>query len=1065
MLSAERVLNNRYRLDQEIGQGGMGVVFQSWDSLLQRKVAIKILHQETLSGGSADRLLKEARVIAGLEHPNIVTLFDYGEVDGSPFLVMQLVEGANLSTYHPQELQEIISIALQICSGLSHAHQHGVIHRDLKPENVFLSQDQQKNPSGQHLQVKIVDFGIAHSDLAEKTVQGEIAGTVSYMAPEQALGQSTSPQTDLYALGVMLYEMCTGSLPFTGDHPLSIISQHINAPVKPPSQLVPDLPQGLDDLILRLMSKSPHDRPESASQVESALRAYLHDAGEFASGMISNRTGQEIKHNLPLQLTSFVGRSQEITEISQLIREDSCRLLSLVGPGGIGKTRLAIEAASQLKETFQDGVVFICLAPVSAPDFILPAIAEALGFSLHTHGSVDSQQQLLDYLEKRNMLLVLDNYEHLVVSTGLIIDLLKHAPAVKLIVTTRQRLNVQGEWIFNVPGLTFPENGSPGEEDGSSAVELFIERARLADTRFSVDQEQLPHVIHICQLVAGIPLGIELASAWVSVLSPHEIALEIGKNLDFLSTSRQDLPEKHHSMRAAFDYSWQLLTEGQRHAFRKLSIFRGGFDRQAAAEVAAAGLLDLSILVDRSFVRRNEEYRYEIHELLRQYGQGKLREDASEFEEISQRHSDFYFDFLEHQKTRITGAGQLDARDTIRTDLENIRAAIRWGITCADEVRVHSALENLMDFYLMQGYFEGVETYKNLAMFISEHYQPGLDASKPGSSMYLTALAFQVFFLSMLGSIESSEQIGRQILPGLRKLGSDQEIQFCLMSLGINCAYRGEYEQGVTYLKEAIQIGVQIQDLVGITGSRIWLGWVYYEYGDHAAALREWEDARAIAIETNNRLMLAFVQSKIALLGEETGDYENAIRAQLEARENFKYFDDQVGIGYATSRLTLSLMGIGDYREAKRIGQESYASFKEMNHRWGIPASLCRIGFAEIELGEKQAAWAHFTEALHLSQKGQMGTLVLYSLVGLGKLLAGEGQVERGVEILSFVIADPTTPSLYRTMAIESLARLEGELAAHLLSVAQEKGEHSTLEQTLALLPDALFEPGVALPH
>ncbi|MGW8226495.1 MAG: protein kinase domain-containing protein [Anaerolineales bacterium] len=1060
MLTTEKVLNNRYRLDQEIGRGGMGVVYQGWDTLLQRKVAIKILRQETLSGGSADRLLNEARVIAGLEHQNIVTLFDAGEVDGDPYLVMQLVEGVNLSTYEPQDLQEIISIAVQICSGLSHAHQHGVIHRDLKPENVFLSGNHQKD-----LRVKIVDFGIAHSDLVERTIQGEIAGTVSYMAPEQALGQATSPQTDLYALGVMLYEMCTGCLPFTGDHPLSIISQHINAPVKPPSQLVPEIPGGLDDLILRLLSKSPGDRPASAEQVEGTLRSYLQETGEFVSGVMTVQAGQEIRHNLPLQLTSFIGRSREITEISQLIREDSCRLLSLVGPGGIGKTRLAIEAASQLKETYPDGVIFISLAPISAPDFILPAIAEALGFSLHTDANVDPQQQLLDYLEKRHMLLLLDNYEHLVESTGVIVDLLKHAPEMKLIVTTRQRLNVQGEWIFNVPGLTFPENGSPGGEDGSSAVELFIERARLADTRFTVDEEQLPHVIQICRLVAGIPLGIELASAWVSVLPPREIALEIGKNLDFLSTSSHDLPEKHHSMRAAFDYSWQLLTEEQRHAFRKLSIFRGGFDRQAAAEVAGAGLLDLSVLVDKSFLRRNEEYRYEIHELLRQYGLEKLHEHPGEFREISQRHSDFYFDFLEHQKTYITGTDQLDAKDAIRTELENMRAAIHWGIASGDEERVHSALGILMDFYLMQGYYEGVETYKNFARFIEDRYQPGFDASKPGSSMYLTALAFQIFFLSMSGSIEGSEQIGREILPGLRKLGSHQETEFCLMSLGINCAYRGEYDDGETYLKEAIQVGEQIQDSVGITGSKIWLGWIYYEAGDHAAAHQTWQEGQALALETKNRLMLAFVQSKIALLGEETGDYENAIRAQLEARESFKHFGDQVGIGYATSRLTLSLMGIGDYREAKRFGQESYASFKEMNHRWGIPASLCRIGFAEIELGENQAAWAHFTEALHLSQVGQMETLVLYSLVGLGKLLAGEKQVEQGVEILSYVIADPCTPSLYRTLAVESLAGLETELPEHEFSIAKEIGEHSTLEGILSSLPDALVEPGVALPH
>jgi tetratricopeptide (TPR) repeat protein len=279
------------------------------------------------------------------------------------------------------------------------------------------------------------------------------------------------------------------------------------------------------------------------------------------------------------------------------------------------------------------------------------------------------------------------------------------------------------------------------------------------------------------------------------------------------------------------------------------------------------------------------------------------------------------------------------------------------------------------------------------------------------------------------------------------------------MSLGINCAFRGEYDNAEQYLKEAKLIGEQMQDWIGIIGCNIWLGWVYYELGDHESALQEWEEGQNISLEKKNRLMLAFVQSKLALLGEETGDYENAIKIQLEARENFKLFGDQVGVGYATSRLTLSLMGIGEYREAKRFGQESYQSFKEMNHRWGIPASLCRIGFAEVALGENQDAWAHLTEALNLAQKGQISTLVLYSLIGLGMLLSRVKQVEQGVEILSFVFANPITPSLYREMAEKNLTELEGELPQDKFTAAKEAGENSELEEIVNALPDDLTEP------
>jgi tetratricopeptide (TPR) repeat protein len=302
----------------------------------------------------------------------------------------------------------------------------------------------------------------------------------------------------------------------------------------------------------------------------------------------------------------------------------------------------------------------------------------------------------------------------------------------------------------------------------------------------------------------------------------------------------------------------------------------------------------------------------------------------------------------------------------------------------------------------------------------------------------------------------------KKILPGLRELDLPLELLVCLMGLGINCVMRGEYENAEQYLKESLQIGERIHDYSGIVAGKIWLGWVYYERGDHELALKEWQEGQSVSLDINDRLLLAFVQSKLALLGEETGDYENAIKIQLEARENFKHFGDQVGIGYATSRLALSLMGIGEYREAKRFGQEAYQSFKEMNHRWGVPASLCRIGFAEIELGENQEAWAHLTEALNLSQKGQITTLVLYSLIGIGMLIARVEKVEQGVEILSFVIANPITPSIYREMAEGEIARLEGEHPAEVLRSAEERGKASDLDAIVDSLPDTLVETQVA---
>src|SRR3990172_7967513 len=232
----------------------MGTVHRAHDSLLQRDVAIKVLRKAGADGGPHAHLLREAQVIAKLNHPNIVQVHDAGVLDGAPFIVMELVEGDSLHRRRPTALLEILSIARQVCAALEHAHAHGIVHRDLKPENVLIGDDGT---------AKLTDLGLARSG-APTAAQGEIGGTVFYLAPELALGQASDGRADLYALGVMLYELTTGQLPYTGDNPISVISQHLQATVVPPSTYRPDLPPALEAIILKLVAKSPDDRFASA---------------------------------------------------------------------------------------------------------------------------------------------------------------------------------------------------------------------------------------------------------------------------------------------------------------------------------------------------------------------------------------------------------------------------------------------------------------------------------------------------------------------------------------------------------------------------------------------------------------------------------------------------------------------------------------------------------------------------------------------------------------------------------------------------------------------------------
>ena len=738
--------------------------------------------------------------------------------------------------------------------------------------------------------------------------------------------------------------------------------------------------------------------------------------------------------NLPAPRTSFVGRSSELASIDRMLDEPDCRMLTLVGPGGVGKTRLALEAAARRIDRYQHGVHFVPLVGVPAPDLLAPALAESLQFQVDSaHSAIPARDQLVDYLRERATLLVLDNFEHLLDARDLLIEVIEQAPQVELLTTSRERLQVQSEWVLELDGLG-SGNGHAGD---SAAVSLFVDRARQVDSGYTLSDEERPHVERVCRLVNGMPLGIELAAAWASTLPCSDIADEIERNLGFLETTMQDVPERHRSLRAAFDQSWRLLSDDERRVFARFAVFRGSFARDAAAAVAGAGLSELHGLVSKSLVRRAELGRFELHELLRQYAAERLAAEPSELAEAREHHARFYLGMIAARAEALVGEHMMEARDELRVEVDNVRAAAAWAVTQWSEGDVRALISSLQVFFFAHGWHEGSETFAQLADLLEPSPGARLDVGE-ASDVLLSVRAYQTYLGSALGYDEKLDAIARACLPALRERQLTRELGVCLLALGTNDCYRDVYVESATNLEEAVDVARSVGDRLTVAASLSWLGFVRLLLDDLGGAREAFEECHAVSAELGGPLMLGFALSKLGLLADAEGDYAKAIDLHLEARVVFAGLGDQGGAGYTSSRASLSAYCLGDYEQAMQHALAGFEGFERANHRWGMTVALCRLGFAAAALGRFDEAREHLRRALELAREMQATSLLLHALSGVGVLLAREGGERDAAEVLFFSLGHEAMPATYRLVAEPTLDELQAKLDPEELASARE---------------------------
>lgn len=626
-------------------------------------------------------------------------------------------------------------------------------------------------------------------------------------------------------------------------------------------------------------------------------------------------------HNLPVQLTSFVGREEELAQVAQLLSHPEYRLVTIVGPGGIGKSRLAIEAGSQRVGDFRHGVHFVPLAQVRSVDLLVAAIADVLGVSLQ--GRSEPRAQLLNFLQDKETLLILDSFEYLLGAADVVLDILQHAPNVTLLVTSQERLNLQAESVLWLQGLSFPRSDQDGAPMQYDAARLFVERAGRAQIGFNPSGQEMRSVIRICQLVEGMPLGIELAAAGVAVSSCRPIARSIQRNFDSLSTSMHDVPERHRSIRAVFEHSWQLLSDEEKHASRKLSVFQGGFREETARQVADTTPALLAQLIDKSLLRQTSSDRYDMHELVRRYAEEKLGEIPREKESAQDLHCKYYADFLRRKVDALKGTHQKGTLEEIQEELDNVRASWEYAIAHERRAMIENMLTGLHLFYYKRGYYrEGADAF--------EHVVNRLHEAGDETSLLVGKLLGRCGHLChRLGLNEQAKALLQEHLAIARHWNDRAEIALALDFLGQVAAAQGRYPEARRCYQEGLALWEGIGAQRGIADILNGLGNLANVEGDWAEAKRLYGECLAIRREIGDLEGVGTVLNNLANIAYYMGQRAEAERLWEESLAIREEVGDWHGTGVVLNNLGELAFQNRDYGEARRLSSEAVTIKRE----------------------------------------------------------------------------------------------------------------------------------------
>jgi predicted ATPase/serine/threonine protein kinase len=1004
-----------YAIETTLGAGGMGQVYRARDTRLSRPVAIKVL-----TSGSADRFIQEARAASALNHPNIVTIYDVGDAGGVSYIVMELIEGQTLrqaTAGGPLPIPKLLAIAVQIADALAAAHAKDIMHRDLKPANIMIGADGR---------AKILDFGLAKrgapaGDAATVagmenplTLPGTVLGTYGYMSPEQARGEPSDFRSDQFSFGAVLYEMATGRRAFAGSTEVDALAAVIRDQPEPISRLNPQVPMPLQWAVERCLAKNARERYSSTRDLLEELSAILSSFSQPQTAPVAT------PHNLPAQRTALVGRDLELEGARQLVLQPQVRLATLTGPGGIGKTRLAVELGRKLLDEFPGGVYFVPLDRISDAELVTSEVANALGMRQPGDRAITVALQEHVRACTSPTLLLLDNFEHVLAASRLLTDLLSASDHLKIVVTSRAALRLYGEYEFPVPPLDLPDRRTAPVEllARSPAVALFLERATALRAGGPVmDEAQIRTVAEICARLDGLPLSIELAAARTRVLPLAALLERVRDPLQLLAGGPRDLPHRQRTLRATLDWSHNLLDPEQQKLFRRMSVFVGGATHEAieavcnAQEDLSIDILDaIESLVDNSLIRRTgadlTEPRFVMLESMRDYGLTRLKE-AGEETYTHKAHAAYYVILAEEGEPATMG-GEGVAEWFARYDAEigNLRSAMDW-LIASGEAEWSLRLFSSTQFYFRdRGLAE--ESYDRGQRILS------LPAIAPRGALRAKAL-----------------RVAAEIAASLLRTA-----------------------ERIRYFEENSQIAEELNDLNSLLRALTHNAVADRSIGDYVAARSGFERAVEVARTIGNPIGLAGAISNLADLVKLQGEYELARLLQLEASRLFEAAGDQIGVAWSLSHQADLAREQGHDERARSLYEDALGRFRALKNQPAIASCLHDLAGISTDSGDHATARRLYRESLKLYWDHGSPADLPRVLESCSICAADAGESERAVTFAGSAAA--LRQALHKPLPDAAKVKLDRALA-------QARGRLSSSEATASWMRGWTMEPEEAV--